>query len=293
MRHVVGASAGWLILALAASTSRAELPYHLRLNLSEFSGQSLSLAFQMTSPDSGTNFAAIRGFAHDGRTLAARVTAGDAGGGLIDGQGGPSAIIRDHFWANEVVIPLDSVGTTVTADIVFSEAAPTEGRMPDELSMVIDDSFGQPAFTTADHLGAGAVFAIDATGAPGGDLTVIAPMQFVPPDSLIMGSSATAVPVSKQLGGRLRFSAASPNPFAERVQLRYEVPPPGGSLSVRVFDIAGRLVAEPFRGIRKAGSWTAAWNGRTASGHLAAPGTYLVQIRLEGQTVVRRITFAH
>ena len=71
--------------------------------------------------------------------------------------------------------------------------------------------------------------------------------------------------------------------------MTYDVPEPGGQLRVKVFDVAGRIVSEPFDGHRTPGTWVTRWNG-TASACLAVPaGVYIVQLQMAGQSLVRRL----
>jgi hypothetical protein len=48
-------------------------------------------------------------------------------------------------------------------------------------------------------------------------------------------------------------------------------------------------VARPFDGERTVGVSRVVWNARDDSGHLIASGNYLVQLKMGGQTAVRRI----
>jgi flagellar hook assembly protein FlgD len=58
---------------------------------------------------------------------------------------------------------------------------------------------------------------------------------------------------------------------------------------VRIFDVAGRLMAQPFAGKRAAGTWTTQWDARDAKGRSVSTGVYLVQLHMGGQTLVRRV----
>jgi hypothetical protein len=176
----------------------------------------------------------------------------------------------------------------VTFDVGATEGTPA-GDVPEGLSFFFlnaDDTF---AFPTVDPLGANALFAIDVTGQSGGDLSVFSPMQFIAPDSLVMNSSTVDVTPKQHQHGRLRFRAAIPNPSLGGVRFVYEVPEPGGVLRVRVFDVAGRLITEPFVGRRSAGTWTTHWNSTDSRGHAVAAGVYIVELQMAGQSLVRRV----
>jgi len=63
-------------------------------------------------------------------------------------------------------------------------------------------------------------------------------------------------------------------------------------LQIRVFDVAGRLVAEPFHGRKAPGSWTTRWDATDAGGRSVPAGVYIVQVQMAGQSLVRRVVIA-
>jgi hypothetical protein len=68
-----------------------------------------------------------------------------------------------------------------------------------------------------------------------------------------------------------------PNPFNPRTEIRF-IAPTTGWLEVRVYDIAGRKVAQPFGGIVNAGAGSVGWDGTDADGAPLASGLYLYQV---------------
>jgi hypothetical protein len=52
-----------------------------------------------------------------------------------------------------------------------------------------------------------------------------------------------------------------------------------GPVSLRIFDVSGRLVAEPYRGTMEAGLHSVSWNGRTSSGAAIARGLYFARLQ--------------
>ena len=263
--------------------------YRVRLNTSEFTGTARLLAFDWISAGSPLNFARVANFATDAKRGPSVVQGGPISGGLVDGGGPLAATLLDSSFYNQLLIPLDSTGTLVAFDVGTSESAAAAEQMPEELSFFFlspDETF---PFQTVDRLDANALFAIDVTGQSGGDLSVFAPMQFVPPDTLQMINSTVAVAPGETLRNWLRFKSVAPNPSIGRVHLVYQVPEPGGMLRMRVFDVAGRLVAEPFFGGRAAGTWTAEWDAMDSSGRAVPAGVYIVQLQMAGQSLVRRV----
>ncbi len=83
---------------------------------------------------------------------------------------------------------------------------------------------------------------------------------------------------------------AWPNPFNPRVTVAWSLPRPG-PLSVRVYDLRGRLVRLLHEGPVTATAGVLTWQGRDDAGRAAAAGVYLVRLRgPDGRTAVRRVT---
>jgi len=76
--------------------------------------------------------------------------------------------------------------------------------------------------------------------------------------------------------------AAAPNPSLGRTRFSFTLPR-AGSVTLRVFDVQGRLVAEPLRAERPAGPQTLEWNGH------AAPGVYFARLEAPGLHATKRI----
>ena len=270
--------------------SAAATHYVLQLDLAEFTGDSLRLAFDLTSGNAVANTVRTTAFSLNGRTRYPVFQAGGpVSGGLVESGLPATATIGDQFFFNGIEIPLDSVGTAAVATLDLSEIGLPGDEVQDELSFYILDAGSHYRFPTVDPLGVNALFAIDVTGQAGGDLSVFAPMEFVPPDTLVLRRSTTGVAENPVLQGRLRWLESAPNPFMSTVRLVYEVPAPGGLVRVRIFDTAGRLVAQPFSGDRAQGRWLTVWSGRDRSGRRAGAGIYLAEVQMGGQSAVRRV----
>jgi len=52
-------------------------------------------------------------------------------------------------------------------------------------------------------------------------------------------------------------------------------------VTIDLFDLSGRLVAEVYRGVAASGRFSAGWDGRDESGDLLPPGLYLLQLEVE------------
>jgi hypothetical protein len=83
--------------------------------------------------------------------------------------------------------------------------------------------------------------------------------------------------VEEAVGGRIALHPPSPNPFAGETTLSFEIPEPG-RVTLEVFGTAGRRVARVLGAELPAGSHTARWDGRDASGRRCAAGVYLVRL---------------
>lgn len=95
-------------------------------------------------------------------------------------------------------------------------------------------------------------------------------------DSAQTTSVAVAVPEFAAVAG-VRFAPAGPRPASGRAEFRLELPW-RAVVEMAVYDAQGRHVATVVRGERDAGSHVLAWDGRDASGRMAAAGVYFVRL---------------
>jgi hypothetical protein len=77
---------------------------------------------------------------------------------------------------------------------------------------------------------------------------------------------------------RLALYPNHPNPFRDGTTFTFALPR-AGEVTVRVYDAAGRRVAEPHRGVLAAGRHAIRWSGVGRNGRLLAPGRYLYEVR--------------
>jgi hypothetical protein len=143
---------------------------------------------------------------------------------------------------------------------------------------------------TEDSLGVDALFNL--TLEPGSfHLETFAPMQFIPPDSLVLDlTSQTGVDDERPLPGRIRILAAGPNPFREAVRLDFEVPAGTGAVEARVFDSQGRLIRALPVPETGSGARTLVWSGDTDRGGRAAPGVYFLVLQSGKAAAIRKLT---
>jgi hypothetical protein len=74
------------------------------------------------------------------------------------------------------------------------------------------------------------------------------------------------------------LSANSPNPFCRETEIRYSVPD-RSHVSLRVYDLAGRLVRTLVEEETRPGIHVARWDGRDETGSIAPTGAYLYRLR--------------
>jgi hypothetical protein len=80
---------------------------------------------------------------------------------------------------------------------------------------------------------------------------------------------------------------ARPNPAAADVTVEFALPQPG-TISLRVYDVRGRLVRVLFEGEAPAGERHLLWDRRTGRGEPAAPGVYHLRLRSAGKDLTSR-----
>ena len=87
-------------------------------------------------------------------------------------------------------------------------------------------------------------------------------------------SAATEAPV---VAARHPALAAQPNPFAHGTSIRFAAPR-AATVRLTIHDVAGRLVRTLLDGSVAAGDHLVTWDGWTAAGRPAAPGSYFARL---------------
>jgi hypothetical protein len=78
-------------------------------------------------------------------------------------------------------------------------------------------------------------------------------------------------------GSRIWLEPGRPNPFTSGTTIRYSLPAKA-SVSLRIFDLRGRVVRTIFERVQESGRHEAAWDGMTDTGTRAASGVYLCRL---------------
>ncbi len=87
---------------------------------------------------------------------------------------------------------------------------------------------------------------------------------------------------------RFELYQSAPNPFNPTTLIRYDVPPPGGVVTLRIYDVAGRLVRTLADGVHSSGSMTVVWDGRNERGEQVASGLYFYRMVAQGFSQTRK-----
>jgi flagellar hook assembly protein FlgD len=94
-----------------------------------------------------------------------------------------------------------------------------------------------------------------------------------------------------QLPPHLLSASNCPNPFNPATRISYELPG-AASVSLRIFDLEGRLVATLVDGWRDAGPQNCLWNGCDDAGRPVGSGVYVYRIEAGPYSLSQKMTLA-
>jgi flagellar hook capping protein FlgD/cohesin domain-containing protein len=124
--------------------------------------------------------------------------------------------------------------------------------------------------------------------APGDAAFRVASMLARDKDNRVIALGVGSTPAGNTLPARTALGPASPNPFSRETSielaLRHEC-----EVSLEVYDLSGRRVAQVMHGIQPAGVRLVTWDGRMQGGVRMAPGVYLMRLEADGQRQTRRV----
>jgi flagellar hook assembly protein FlgD len=90
-----------------------------------------------------------------------------------------------------------------------------------------------------------------------------------------------------------RLHQNAPNPFRPATTIRFDLPR-RGPVSLRVYDVAGRLVRSLVDGSPlEAGRHEAVWDGRNESGRSVGAGLYFYRLQAGSLSETRRMVLTH
>jgi parallel beta-helix repeat protein len=102
-------------------------------------------------------------------------------------------------------------------------------------------------------------------------------------------SSPFAVESAKELPTVYELSQNFPNPFNPTTTLRYQVPPPGGQVSIMIYNVRGQLVSTLVDSHVPAGFHSVKWNGVNDRGGPVASGVYFVQMKAPSYLMTKKL----
>jgi flagellar hook assembly protein FlgD len=120
------------------------------------------------------------------------------------------------------------------------------------------------------------------------------PVDFIP----WLGTAPSLVPESRpgpevvdltRYPLRYELSYNYPNPFNPVTSVRYEVPPPGGPVTVSIFNVQGKLIRTLVEGTRRPGVYRLQWDGIDRTGAQVASGVYFLRMQAVGYQSVKKI----
>jgi len=108
----------------------------------------------------------------------------------------------------------------------------------------------------------------------------------------VTGIRCTAEPVAVGNAGapRLSLAQAAPNPFSRSCTIGFATPVRGPA-SLRIYNVAGRLVRTLVSGELAAGAYQRVWDGRDESGSLVGSGVYFYRLTTVSGTRAQRAVF--
>ena len=284
-----------MLVCLAATYNApviASTRYIVRIDQTPMSGLAASMALDFTAGGGVQNELRILAFETDGRRRPADYEGGPAEGDLFSSLNpAGSTVLENGTFYGTIVVPFDSLGARNGFAIEITENGPQFlQQFPDEVSFYLFRTSDGLLYPGSDPEGAGALFSVDITGEAGGEVLVMSPMEFVPPDTIRLSGLLTGVPVSERPMGRLTFLSVRPLPSKGGVHFVFSVPDPGGAVTLQIIDVAGRRIAEPL-GTQplKAGSAEVYWDLSGHGGARVGPGVYFAVLRMGGQSLVRRV----
>ncbi|MCK4512349.1 T9SS type A sorting domain-containing protein, partial [bacterium] len=86
-------------------------------------------------------------------------------------------------------------------------------------------------------------------------------------------------------------SLIRPNPFTTRTAIHYTVPANGAAVSLRLYDIRGRLVKTLVDRRHAGGAYEVAWDGRDSDGRTVSSGIYFARVSIGDWGETRKIAF--
>ncbi len=108
------------------------------------------------------------------------------------------------------------------------------------------------------------------------------------PLSVTVDGAVDAPVVAAPVPTKLQLHASAPNPFRGTTQIRFDLPRPG-KVSLRVFDVTGRLVRTLVDGEEPAGFRSVIWDGLDETGKRSSAGVYFYALDAEDKSFRKKM----
>jgi len=108
---------------------------------------------------------------------------------------------------------------------------------------------------------------------------------------MVATSSEGAASATEEKRSRSSFSLGQnvPNPFNPSTTIYYNVPDGGGNITLRIYDVEGRLVRTLVNGFESAGARQVSWNGSNDQGQPMVSGIYFYRMTAPGFSKIRKM----
>jgi hypothetical protein len=114
----------------------------------------------------------------------------------------------------------------------------------------------------------------------------------IPLDTAMIAYRMPGQPLRQDAPAVTRFVGVTPSPFRSQSAVRFDIGETG-PVTVRVYDVRGRLVRELVNGVRAAGSYTVVWDGASDAGAPAPGGVYFVRFQAADASAVKQAVRIH
>ena len=107
----------------------------------------------------------------------------------------------------------------------------------------------------------------------------------------VLGTTGPVAVPDAFVSGTRRLEANRPNPFGETgaTRIGFDVPAGRGLVSLRVFDVQGRLVRTLVNGPVEAGTHTVTWNGRNDQEREVSAGVNFYSLEAGEESATRKM----
>jgi hypothetical protein len=84
------------------------------------------------------------------------------------------------------------------------------------------------------------------------------------------------------------LSYSMPNPMTNSTMIEYSLPV-AQDVSLRIYDVSGKLIKNLVNARKEAGTHRITWNGKDESGNMVASGIYFYQLQSSGKNITRKL----